>query len=223
MPAGGDALASATSSRVGCACHWLASQQRDAGRAGGEHHVRALDGRAALLVGSPRRSAATSMPKRDLMDGAAACTASSLRPVMATVAPSLASSAAARWPTGPGAREHHGALARERAPVREPRHRRRGRGVRAVAVEHDRDAELAEELGLHGAEQRLAGGHVAAADEYGGVFLVLRAAREYRALDQAADVGRVHAAIGGDVIGAAVVSHDVVENRGQGIRIELVQ
>ena len=35
------------------------------------------------------------------MDAVAVCTASSLRPVMVTVAPSLESSAAARCPTGP--------------------------------------------------------------------------------------------------------------------------
>jgi hypothetical protein len=107
--------------------------------------------------------------------------------------------------------------------VREPRDRRRGRGIRAIAVEHDRDAKLAEELGLHGAEQCLAGGHVAAADEYRGVLLVLGAAREYRAFDQSADIGRGHAAVGRDMVRAAVVRHHVVENRGQWIRIQLVQ
>ena len=44
------------------------------------------------------------------------------------------------------AAEHHGALARERAAVRQPRHGGGGRGVGAVAVEHHRDAELGEEF-----------------------------------------------------------------------------
>ena len=50
-----------------------------------------------------------------------------------------------------------------------------GGGVRAVRVEHHRDAHRAEERLFHDLEQPLAGGHVGAADEDRGVVQVLRA------------------------------------------------
>ena len=74
-----------------------------------------------------------------------------------------------------GAAQHHRTLAAKRTAVRQPGHGRGGRGIGAVAVEHDRNPEFTEEFLLHRGEQRLALGHVAAADEDRGVFLVLRA------------------------------------------------
>ena len=53
---------------------------------------------------------------------------------------------------------------------------------------------------------------VPAADEDGGVFLVLRRAGEYRAFHQTADIGFVHAAVGGNVVGAAIVADDIVKD-----------
>ena len=163
------------------------------------------------------------MPKRALIESQAACTDLEFAAGDGDRGAFAREQRGGTLSDGSRAGEHHGALALQRAAVREPRHGGRRGGVRAVAVEHHRDAEFAEKFVLHRREQRLALGHVAAADEDRRVFLVLRAAREDRALDQAADVARVHAAVGGDVIGAAVVADDVVENRGQGIRIELIE
>ena len=75
-----------------------------------------------------------------------------------------------------GAGEHHGLLALELLRLGEQRHAGRRRGVRAVGVEHDRDAERPEEALLHRREHRLALRHVAAADEDRRRLLVLAAA-----------------------------------------------
>jgi hypothetical protein len=68
--------------------------------------------------------------------------------------------------------------------MREPRHGGRGRRVRAIGVEHHRDAKFGEEFPAHGGQHRLALRHVAAADENCRVFLVLESARENGAFDQ---------------------------------------
>ena len=107
--------------------------------------------------------------------------------------------------------------------MRQPGNRGGCRGIRAVAVEHHRDAKLGEEFGLDRGQQRLASSQVAATDENGGILFVFGRARENGAFHQTADILRGDAAVGGDVIGAAVIAHHIVEHRGQGVGVELVQ
>jgi hypothetical protein len=82
---------------------------------------------------------------------------------------------------------------------------------------------LAKNLVAHGIEEGLALRHAAPADEYRRVLLVLRRPREDRAVDQRRHIPGVYAAIGRDVIRAAVVTDDIVEYRGQRIGVELIQ
>src|SRR5208282_3827357 len=124
---------------------------------------------------------------------------------------------------GTRAAEHDRALAGQRAAVRQPCDGGRSRGIRAVAIEHDRDAEIAEELGADGGQQRFTLGHVAAADEDGRVPLVLGTASENRAFHESADILGVYSAVGTHMIGAAVVSDDVVEDGRKRVRIKLIK
>ncbi len=121
------------------------------------------------------------------------------------------------------ASQHDGPLSDQGTAMRQPGHRGRGRGVRAIAVEHDGDAEFGEELPAHRGEHRGALGHTAAADENGGIFLVPGGPGENGALDQPAHVVRVHAAVRRHVVGAAVVAHDIVEDRRKGVGVELIE
>src|SRR5258708_6068958 len=144
-------------------------------------------------------------------------------PLARTVAPRRGRRRRRALTDRPGAARPDGAVAGGGAAGREPRHRRRGRRVGAIAVEHPRNSELRKELLAYRREHCLALGHVAAADEDGGVFLVLEAPGEDRPLDETAGVLGVDSAVCRNVIGASVVADDVIEDRGQGVRIELVE
>ena len=122
-----------------------------------------------------------------------------------------------------GAGEHHGLLALELVGLGEQRHAGRGGGVGAVRIEHHRDAEGAEELLLHRLEQRLALGHVAAADEDRRVLLVLAAAGEDRAVDQCADIVGRDVGVARDAVGAAVIGDHGVEHACVGVGVEQEQ
>ena len=141
---------------------------------------------------------------------------------MTTSAPALASRPAARMPTGPVP-----AVTTARRPCTSPAaccsfdDGGDGRRVRPVRVEHDRHAHRAEERLAHGGEQPLAGGHVGAADEDRGVVQVLRTAREDRAVHEIADRVFGHAAVAHDLVGAAVVGDDAVEDAGVRRGVEL--
>ncbi len=118
--------------------------------------------------------------------------------------------------------EHDRALAAQAAAVGQPRNRRGSRGIRAIAVEHDRDAKFGEEFCQGRRQHRFALRQIGAADEDRGVFLVLRRARKDRPLHQPAHIAGVHAAIGRNVVRTAVVADDVVKYRRVGVGIELV-
>ena len=64
----------------------------------------------------------------------------------------------------------------------------------------------------HRVQQPLAGGHVGAADEDGGVVQILRSAREDRAVHEIADRVFGHAAVAHDLVRAAVVRDHAVED-----------
>src|ERR1700733_10229480 len=197
-------------------------EQRDAGRARGEYDLRALDGRAAL--GIARRLDGSHGNAEARLNGIAGglndvAFAAGDRHLRAFAGEQHRRALA----DGTGASEHHGALACERAAVREPRHGGRSRRVRTVAVEHHQDAEIGKEFSAYGAEHRFASGHVAAADEDRRVLLVPEAPGEDGSLDETADVCRVDSAVGANMIGAAVVSDDIIEDRGKGVGVELVE
>src|SRR5450631_1330347 len=107
--------------------------------------------------------------------------------------------------------------------MRQPCDGGRSRGIRTIAIEHDRDAEIAEELGAHGGQHGLTLRHIAAADEDGGVALVLGSSSENRAVYQSTDILGVYSAVGTNMIGAAVVSDDVVEDGRKRVRIKLIK
>src|SRR5690606_29101068 len=113
----------------------------------------------------------------------------------------------------PGAGEHH----RPPAPdvsAGGPHHledRRRRRGVRAVGIEQDREAERAEERLLDLREQAFGTDDVAAADEDRRVVEVLRTAREDGAVDQRARLAFLHVAVAQHRVRTRVVAHDAVE------------
>jgi hypothetical protein len=124
---------------------------------------------------------------------------------------------------GTGAGEHDGLLALQLCRLGEQCHARRRGRVGAVGIEHHRDAEGAEEFLLHGLEQRLALGHVAAADEDRRVLLVLAAAGEDSAVDQPADIVRRDIGVARHAVRAAVIADDRVEHGWHRVGIEQEQ
>ena len=100
---------------------------------------------------------------------------------------------------------------------------RRGRRVAAVAVEHDGDAEIIEEMVADCVQQGFAFGHVAAGNEQRGVSLALRRAREDGSVDHFPHVLRSQSAVYRDMIRATVISHDRIERVRDRIGIKLKQ
>jgi hypothetical protein len=123
----------------------------------------------------------------------------------------------------PRARQHDRLFALELPSLGEQRHAGRRRSVGAIGIEHDGDAERAEEALLHRFKQRLALRYVAAADEDRGRLLVLAAAGKDGAVDQRADIVRRDTGIAGDPVGAAVIGDDSIEHARIGIGVEQEQ
>src|ERR1700753_438822 len=98
-----------------------------------------------------------------------------------------------------------------------------GRGVRAIAVETSGDSNLAKKLGASRAKHRLALRQVGASDKDRGAFFILGRTGKDCALHQAADIGGRDIAVRRDVVGAAVVTDDVVKYRGVRVCVELIK
>jgi hypothetical protein len=76
---------------------------------------------------------------------------------------------------------------------------------------------------LYRIKQFLAGCHVAAADENGGIFFVFGGAGKNAAIYQITYIIRRQSAMTDDMIRATVVSHNGVKNGRVGVGIELKQ
>ena len=93
-------------------------------------------------------------------------------------------------------------------------------GVRAVRVEHHRDAHRAEKALARFGEQLLAGGDIGAADEDGRVFQIGRAAREHRAVHEVADGVGLYVAVAQQLVRAGIDRDHGVEDAGLRIGVE---
>ena len=136
----------------------------------------------------------------------------SCRDATRTLAPSRASSRTTRWPTEPVAASTVTVSPASWTCFRALKHRG-GRGrVRAVGIEHHRDAHRAEEAFARFGEQLLAGGDVGAADEDRRVFQIGRSAREHRAVHKVADGVGSHVAMAQQLIRAGIDRDHGVEH-----------
>ena len=221
-PSGGCAFTSATASMRRIVLPMRGLDQLHADGAGGEHDLRAFE-----VLGARRLVGA--LHGRDLH---AETRLDRLRRLLGTllrargerdVGTFLRKHRRGAHADRTGAGEHHRLLALELLRLGEQRHAGGRRGVGAVRIEHHRDAEGAEELLLHRLEQRLALGHVAAADEDRGVLLLLAAAGEDRAVDESADIVRRDIGIARHAVGAAVIGDHRVEHARVRIGVEQEQ
>ena len=184
-------------------------------RAGGDHDMGALDRRrAGGVVGAPRL-AVGAKPKRSLM---------------ALLAARARGGAPGDGDLGAFDMQHRGGAHADRAGAGEHDAFLPASGfalassataAAAVVLEPllssiTETRKFEKEALLDRLEHGFAGGHVAAADEDRGILLLLRPARVDRSVDEGADVFRRHAAIADDVIGAAVIADDRVEDAGAG-------